>query len=315
MYDKKQSQIISKLLKFSGVLISWIVGVFFIIGGLISLSNGQVLGGLIIMLGATLIIPPVKSWVKAETKKNIKDLHFIILAAVLIVVGLIFTATGTGEKQTSTTVQTLKTKAVDQATPSAQPTSTSSVLTHRNVKISDDVYTPYDAQSYPKLTKKYKSRLAEIQDYRVKAAEMVLASGKCDQVSMSDLSDESTVKKLKFFVDCSSGKQGRRFYLTESEINENTPVVAQDEKGVDESEAVLLCKKEIEAKTSQYPKVTTHEIAGTVSQKFAQSGRVEVHMDFEITNFYGVEIPYIGHCFFDENGNGTIKINRRSGAS
>lgn len=266
-----------------------------------------------ILLGVgILFMPIIFAWftLREGYSKNVKILSFGWL-----IVGSILGTLLPKHDQGGTVVDTQPQKQLIASTETAKEVNpVNQETSHRDNRIPKDVFQPYDKENYPKLIKKYKKRLDDVQKYRVKAAEMVLASGKCDKIFMSELSDESTVKNLKFFVDCSSGKQDRRIYLTEGEIVKNAPVVAQDEKGLDETEATMMCKKEIEAKSAEYPKVTTHEIAGTAVHKYPQSGRVEVHMDFEITNFYGVEIPYVGHCFFDEDGNGTIKIQRRSGA-
>lgn len=321
MEQEEKKDFLAYVLGILGNIAAWIIGVFFILGGLIDLSDKSILSGFILILGGALLLPIVRRELNNKFKTNIKLRYFNIAALFLIILGITISAKskdnngGVVDKSQSTQVQGIKAQENNNANTAKDTKTVASDIPVRDNRIPEDVFKPYDKENYPKLIKKYKKRLDDVQKYRVKAAEMVLASGKCDKIFMSELSDESTLKNLKFFVDCSSGKQDRRIYLTESEIVKNAPVVAQDEKGLDETEATMMCKKEIEAKSAEYPKVTTHEIAGTAVHKYPQSGRVEVHMDFEITNFYGVEIPYVGHCFFDEDGNGKIKIQRRSGAS
>ncbi|MNO88608.1 hypothetical protein D3C76_800630 [compost metagenome] len=163
----------------------------------------------------------------------------------------------------------------------------------------------YTSAQYPKLTAKYHSRLTEIEKLRRRAAERVVDSGKCDTVENVQLSDESTLKALKFFIDCGNSS---RFYLTESEIKSGAVARTQSEKAWDEGEAIVACKKLIKNEATIPSSVDFHSFTGTRATTAQTTGNVQVLLDFDAKNAFGAEIGYTARCIFQPQKSGSIEI-------
>jgi len=74
---------------------------------------------------------------------------------------------------------------------------------------------PYTQGERPAMVENFKSRLPEIERFRRKAAQHILAGGKCGRVEASELNSRSSKDNLVFLVDCSSGLQS---YVEEGQL-------------------------------------------------------------------------------------------------
>lgn len=167
---------------------------------------------------------------------------------------------------------------------------------------------PYTEQSYPKTVREFRSRLPEIEAYRRKIAEIALDSNKCDKVEMSELSTESSIRNLKFWVDCSNGQ---RIYLTEQEIDSKATPLTQEDKSWDRSSATRACETAILDRALIPGTVRIHSLAGTSFYKAPLTHNVVMEVNFDAENAYGTKIPYSATCHFEPGKVGTIEIRMR----
>ena len=165
-----------------------------------------------------------------------------------------------------------------------------------------DEYTP---AQYPKLTTKYRSRLTEIEKFRRTAAERVIDSGKCDYVENVQLSDESTLRSLKFFIDCANEN---RIYLTEAELKSGAEVRTQAENSWDEGEAIVACRDMTKRSATIPSSVNFHSFTGTSATTAKTTGNVQVLLNFDAKNVFGTEIGYTARCIFEPRKQGSIEI-------
>jgi len=178
-----------------------------------------------------------------------------------------------------------------------------------NGKIPSYVLAPYTTKEYPRTVQKYKSRLKEIELLRKKAAIMVVDSGKCDQVIASEVDTDSSLKSLRFYVDC---KGHTRFYLTESEIEKDQAVTTQKEKAWSIENSVASCKQGIKDRALIPSQAEIHDIMGTTFSESPVTHNVILQMKFEAKNAFNVNIPYVAICHFEPGRVGTIEITNRT---
>lgn len=178
-------------------------------------------------------------------------------------------------------------------------------------RISPYAIIKYTSKSYPKLVQQYKSRLDEIEKYKVKAAEMALDSGKCDFVEVSDLStNKSSLNNLIFWVDC---KNQQRFYLTENEIKSknNTKISTQSEKAIPQQKAVEFCQNEIKRSTLIPSDLDIHTFFGTSYYKAPITSNVVVEINFDVKNAFDKTIKYKAKCYFSAHEKPEVIIEYR----
>ena len=172
-------------------------------------------------------------------------------------------------------------------------------------RIRDYAIDEYTSAQYPKLTAKYRSRLTEIKNFRRTAAERVIDSGKCDYVESVQLSDESTLRSLKFFIDCANEN---RIYLTEAELKSGAEVRTQAENSCDEGEAIVACRDMTKRSATIPSSVNFHSFTGTSATTAKTTGNVQVLLNFDAKNVFGTEIGYTARCIFEPRKQGSIEI-------
>jgi len=172
-------------------------------------------------------------------------------------------------------------------------------------RIRDYAIDEYTSAQYPKLTAKYRSRLTEIKSFRRTAAERVIDSGKCDYVENVQLSDESTLRSLKFFIDCTNEN---RIYLTEAELKSGAEVRTQAENSWDEGEAIVACRDMTKRSATIPSSVNFHSFTGTSATTAKTTGNVQVLLNFDAKNVFGTEIGYTARCIFEPRKQGSIEI-------
>lgn len=176
-------------------------------------------------------------------------------------------------------------------------------------KISSYALIPYDAVNHPKTIEQYGSRLKEIEQFRRKAAEMAIDSGKCDFAEIVELSNsKSSLKHLHFWIDC---RNGERIRLDEIEIKRKSSILTQKEKAWDESSARIACRNAIKVRALIPTEVDIHDIIGTSFYKAPITHNVILTMDFDAKNAFGVEIYYTAKCYFQPGEVGEIELYER----
>lgn len=164
-----------------------------------------------------------------------------------------------------------------------------------------DKYTP---AQYPSLTAKYRSRLTEIEKLRRTAAERVIDSGKCDYVENVQLSDQSSLRSLKFFINCTNENL---IYLTEADLNSGAEVRTQSELAWDEGEAIVECRA-MTKRSATIPSSVDFHTFGLSATTNKTSGNVQVLLDFDAKNVFGAEIGHTARCIFEPRKQGSIEI-------
>lgn len=173
-------------------------------------------------------------------------------------------------------------------------------------KISSSATLPYTKSSYPKTFAKYGSRIAEIEQFRRKAAEMAADSGKCDFVYQSELSDfKSTLDHLYFWVDC---KNGHRVYLDEFEINQNSTVLTQADKAWDETKASNQCYTLLKSYRLDEGNVDPNSLVKTSVRTAPITHNVVVRMSFNAHDEYGMRKSYQAACYFKPGEEGIVEL-------
>ena len=88
---------------------------------------------------------------------------------------------------------------------------------------------PYTPSGYPTTFAKYGPRMAEVEAYSRKAAELAASNRQCKKVTSSQVSSyKGCVNNLHFWVDCDDDI--KRFNFTEAELHANVAAVTQAEK-------------------------------------------------------------------------------------
>lgn len=295
--------------------LAWIFGILFVLSGFITLFAGGVLGfvgGILVIVAGLVLLPPYQRKIRSKIPSIKNRKAFAWTSLLLLVLGSTIAPRHQPESAVASNPEPVK--PVQQTMPPKQSVVPTEVVPakatqpSRNPRIAEDVYRPYD-DSYKRTHKKFKGMMDEVQEYRVKAAERALASGKCSSIILSDISDEATRQNMKFFIDCRYEDRDRRIYLTKKEIDSNAPVVPVDELGLGQSEAIMACSQGIRERTRKYSDVDIHDIAGSTYSK-DEKGRSKVSITFEVVNDFGAEIPFTAYCKYDADGDGRITIER-----
>lgn len=161
------------------------------------------------------------------------------------------------------------------------------------------IFEPYTQQDFPKMWARLGSDGARYQRLREAAAYKALASGKCDHVELSEISDDSTKANLVAFVDCSNKE---RFLISEADLRGTDKPIAQSERVIDRAAAIRACSDAAKSRAKFPSLVDTHTWAGSSFTANKTTGNARVLLDFEATNGLGVELPYKASCLFPAGG-------------
>ena len=152
-------------------------------------------------------------------------------------------------------------------------------------------------------------RLPEVVDALWLGAVHVAESGKCDVVDYGDISDNRGTRDVAyFFYDCLNGK---RVYLSESDIRAKRAVRTQEELAVGNATAREMCETMIRREAAHPSTVEFHPFLGTAVHRAATTGNVVVTMDFEAKNSFGVELEFTGRCIIPPQGRPEVSIVER----
>lgn len=137
------------------------------------------------------------------------------------------------------------------------------------------------------------------------AINRIAKNDKCDEPVDVGLSIERSKPKEEavFFVDC---KNGERFYISQTELNNNAEVKAESEQLADAHEYIQMCKKAVKAQVN-FPETFDEKTLSIHAYK-GTSGNVVVEIPFVAKNAFGVEIENTGKCIIDTQNNATVEI-------
>lgn len=152
---------------------------------------------------------------------------------------------------------------------------------------------------YPKAYKAWgKKGIDRINKLLRPGAELIAASPECDLVEYIDLSDRSKAPSaIVLFADC---KNGKRFFVTEKEINAKASVQSTSAKTatVSDSTAIEQCTQLIK-RTLNFPSTFDPNFFGTGVYR-APTGNILVTVDFEAKNAVGAALPHRAQCSIDD---------------
>lgn len=177
-----------------------------------------------------------------------------------------------------------------------------------SARIDPSVYMAYTREGFPKTFAKLGERMDAVQRYREAAAKMVLDSGKCQKVQLSELSTKSTPEHLLFFIDCANHE---RVYLDEFDIDQHGTVLTQNERAWNEQDALSSCEDSIRRSAKFPSKVDIHAFTGTSIYKAPTTGNVVVTVEFDAMNGFGNQLPYTAKCYYAPGEDGKIEITVR----
>lgn len=183
----------------------------------------------------------------------------------------------------------------------------------KSEKVSDWVIAPYTKQGYPKTFKKFKGRISELNEYKVKAANKAALDRECKSVVAAEISSSATYNNMLFFVDCQTQSGGfKRFKFSESQLNNpSSSILSESDKAYTQPVATKLCEGLIK-RSANYPSTVKVNFYNVGYRKFETLGNVHVSMNFKAKNAFGLELKYRAKCIFKPgNPNGEITINER----
>ena len=179
--------------------------------------------------------------------------------------------------------------------------------------IDPGVFRPYTVENgWASTVKKYGPRLAELQTYREKAAEVVSRNPLCSKVELSEISDRGSLNNMHFWVQCpGSDFAGTRFRFTEEQLRAtNVKVVSEADKVMGEAQATERCEQMI-AQKATHPSTVGINPFGTGYQAFPANENARVDMQFSAKNAFGMKLKYNARCTFTSAGQGEVRIWER----
>lgn len=175
-------------------------------------------------------------------------------------------------------------------------------------RMDDGVFDPYDRANYPRTFKLVgkPDPVKRIQAIREGAAFKAIASGRCDRVELSEISENrSTKANLSAFVDCTNRE---RFYVSESDLAANAVATANSDRTLPRAQAISACVDAARGIATYPSLVDPHTWTGASYSASKTMGAARVLLDFDATNAFGVKIPYSAACLFPA-GHTTPELN------
>lgn len=141
------------------------------------------------------------------------------------------------------------------------------------------------------------------------AVALVAENPKCDAPSTADLSDNRSLvkKEAVFYVDCINGE---RFYISQADIAEPKPLVAENDMLADGNAAYTLACGELTKTKLEYPSSFKPLVEDTKAFK-GSSGNMIVEIPFTSLNIYGAELPSLSRCIFSTTGETEVTLTNR----
>ena len=125
---------------------------------------------------------------------------------------------------------------------------------------------PMTRDDYPKTFAKWGAAgVKKINELAPRAAAFAARSSECDRVEIVELSDARSIpgKSIVFFADCRNGK---RFYVSDTDIAAGNEVVSQTAKmaNMDDGEAILACEIAVKAQIKSLDGFAAHADANQI---------------------------------------------------
>ena len=166
----------------------------------------------------------------------------------------------------------------------------------------------YTRQAYPKLYQRWGAAgVARINELIPKAALLVANEPSCDKVEMVEVSDARSKPRnhIVFFADCTNGK---RFFVSETDIKSQSTVTAEQDKPIDRMQAIRQCDNAIKQQLAHPGTFDSHITDTGVGVN--PNGNILVTRGFSAKNGMGMKIDYRAHCVIS-NGNIDVSIEQK----
>ena len=178
--------------------------------------------------------------------------------------------------------------------------------------IAPGAVSPMTREDYPKTFAKWGAAgVKKINEMAPRAAAFAARSSECDRVEIVELSDARSIpgKSIVFFADCRNGK---RFYVSDTDIAAGNEVVSQTAKmaNMDDGEAILACEIAVKAQL-QYPSSFKQKMLSSSVRRAETTGNVVVTFDFEAMNGLGMTMPQSARCVISDLGMAEATITKR----
>ena len=157
----------------------------------------------------------------------------------------------------------------------------------------------YTKSSYPKLYEKWgDDGLDRINALLPQAVNTAAKNANCDKVEIVEISNERSIPtgKIVFFADCSNGK---RFYISDSDIASGDVVAAEQDKKYDIADAIRKCDAKIKSALPNPSNFSSNMLDTTTD--ISPSGNIVVFRGFSVKNEFGTEIDYKVRCVVSKN--------------
>lgn len=141
------------------------------------------------------------------------------------------------------------------------------------------------------------------------AVAKVAANDKCDLPEKVDVSENRSLvqKEVVFHVDCKNGEQ---FYVSQNELFNPTPLIAENDVLNEGFGAYTLACEELTKAKVEYPS-SYKSIKPDVTAFKGSSGNMIVEIPFTSLNTYGADLPMLSRCIFSTSGETEVSITKR----
>lgn len=176
-------------------------------------------------------------------------------------------------------------------------------------EIADGAIIQINEKNYPEIYKKWgETGVSKINALIKPAAENIVKSENCNKLLNIDLSPSRSTppETIVYFADCENGK---RFYVSNKDLELNKSASAADEKEIPTAVAHENCVSEIK-KNLTFPS-SYRENWGGVAMKRGATGNIIVTIDYEIKNDFGNIIPQQAKCVIPDHGAPELTILNR----
>lgn len=172
-----------------------------------------------------------------------------------------------------------------------------------NPKIADHAIYPITQKGYPRLYSQWGPEgVRKINQLMPLAAEKAASSNSCDKVDIVEISQSRSSPKgnIVFFADCMNGK---RFYITDRDLETSTPALSQTQKmaAISNLDATSACEKAIKRKLT-YPLSFKKKHLSNSVYRAPSTGNIVVTFNFEAKNALGGVLPSPAKCVFTDQG-------------
>ena len=141
------------------------------------------------------------------------------------------------------------------------------------------------------------------------AVAKVAVNDKCDAPEKVDISENRSLvqKEVVFHVDCKNGEQ---FYVSQNELFNPAPLIAENDVLHEGFGAYTLACEELTKTKVEYPS-SYKSIKPDITAFKGSSGNMIVEIPFTSLNAYGADLPMLSRCIFSTSGETEVSMTKR----